>query len=96
MVCFALFETVDGAKNVVVGIVCYLFLITPAAFMNSVQNKMRNDGRSVPKYIDVAFDITVTGLLFWHGWMVMGALYMIHSFLIYAAWDTALKQLEKK
>ncbi|OLP04468.1 hypothetical protein [Rhodoferax antarcticus] len=85
-------QGVQGAGNIVVISVWMLLLTTPLMFIADLQAILASKGRSVPAWVDVAFDLAMVSALLWHGWMVTGVAYLIHFLIAQAAWAHALKK----
>ena len=65
----ALFFDSEGAKNVTLFIVTITLISSIASVYSEETIKRRADkGFSVSKWLDITFDVIVTGLFVWHGW----------------------------
>jgi len=86
---FGFIEGIEGAVNVVIFIafaymIFSLFLFN-ADVQKAIKEKLEKDGVSVPRWIDIVFDISATLFLIWHGAIFTGIAYGIHTILIAAA-----------
>lgn len=87
---FGFQEKIDGVYRLVmfwawVNIVFSFFLLA-----EPVMEKMRETGRSTPRWASVVYDLCVTSAFVWFGAWVTGAFWLLHMFIQEAAWDKAL------
>lgn len=72
--------------------VCFILLVLSlTTFMTDVQNELREQGRSVPSFVNFTFDLVVTIFLLSGGFIWSGIAYFSHSIITDAAIAKALK-----
>jgi hypothetical protein len=92
---FAFAEQVQGAANLVMFYVWFLFIVSCAALVPAVWKALAAKPETLPpKYwriIDVTFDTACLLIFVWQGWFVIGTVFLLHVVFMQAA-ITAAKQ----
>jgi hypothetical protein len=85
----ALVKEISGAQNLAVFVTWVALASSFATLLPPVQERMRSEGRPVPCWLDDSFDAVVVVLMVWHGWLVVGAVYAVHSVIVQFAREKA-------
>ena len=88
---FGLYEGVEGAKNIAMGYVWFVFAISLLSLTKPVIEVFREKGRVIPNYIDAPIDMIIAGVFIWFGMFWTGAAFAIHIFMVEAGMQEALK-----
>lgn len=87
MIYFGFVDGVVNAQRVTVFMVFFLAIMSPLYFHKDVLSKIREKGRSVPKLVDLSFDLAVIFCLVWYGAVITAVAYLFHFLLQNAAFE---------
>lgn len=76
----------DNAGNLVVAIVWLNLFVSLLLLLPGSQKRLRAKGRSVPSYIDGAFDGVVLAMFAWYGAFVLFAVYFVSTIAMSVTW----------
>lgn len=82
-------EQHEGAYNLAMFLSWFVIIVSFFMMADQVIEKMKKQGRSVPAWISISFDISVTITIIWFGAWVTGAFYLLHALIHEAAWKKA-------
>lgn len=85
---FGYIEGVEGALRVAFFLAWFAIICSLPTASEEVRKKMRENGRTIPAWVSVPFDIAVTVVFVWFGAWVTGAFYVLHILLLHAAWNS--------
>jgi hypothetical protein len=88
------FYNVEAAETLAIFMAWITVIFSFFLKSEHAQEEMVKQGRSVPKYVDMVFDIIIVGILIYGGWWITSLMYLIHISLFQQAWDMALKPKE--
>ena len=91
---FGVVKGVVGVERIVVVFVFLIAITAPFMFTKISQAQIKNLGRSIPKFIDIPYDIIIICVFLWFGWLYTGIAYLIHTIFYHTAIDEALKEDE--
>jgi len=89
LIYFGFFGEIEGAYNTAlfiawVIIIMSFFLLSDDAIKRLKENEIK---RSVPNWVDITFDITVSLVFAWFGAWLTAAFYFVHMLIQQDAWD---------
>ena len=87
LIYLALWQEIQGAQNLLVFIVWFMGVTSLATLSEDVRRKIAEKGISVPRWVDVSFDLTVTCVLVWHGWIFSALVYLFNLMLVQNMWS---------
>jgi len=82
----------DGAYNIAMFFAWFSIACSFLLFSDSILEKMKQSGRTMPSWIHVSVDIAVVSIFVWYGALFTGALYLLHTLITEAAWSKALEE----
>ena len=82
---FGLVEDVNGAINVALFIAWFHVFVGIMCVSETVAVEIRKNKRTVPFEFDITYDLLVTLAFLWHGYWVVGVLYLLASLLVEGA-----------
>lgn len=83
---YGLFEEVEGAKNVALGMAWVSIFLSFFLPTEKAVEATKDLKRTVPAWISVTLDIVVTLAFLWCGYAVTAALYFLHILLTEVFW----------
>lgn len=92
----AMFEDSKGAGNVLIFWTWFSFLVTTRFFTKEVQTALKKTPISIPAAVDGTFDVLITLVLLWQGWIVTAVVYFLHFLLLQSARAKAEEEKENE
>lgn len=82
---------IEGATRLALVVAWYHIAVSLFVNNEQVIAKMisRRFTPAVPQWIDVPYHVLIAGFMIWHGWMVTGIAYVLHTILIATAYEKA-------
>ena len=78
---------VEGAKNIIMFYAWMSFVLSLFADQDASLAKLRQYGRVVPAIFNVTVDVVIVAWFIWFGFWMTGIAYLVHLFLVEAAWE---------
>jgi len=88
---FGIYKGIDGAENIALFMAWFAIVISFFTFHDDLAKSMQEKGPSVPRYVDIGFDIIVASYLLWFDYTLTGSLYVVHTILICGAYSREIK-----
>lgn len=92
---FGLFEGVEGAKNVVLFVAWLSGIVSLVCLSDTVVEAMKDQQPSVPRWIDIIYDIFIVAVFVWFAYWLTAIVYMIHIILLQGMWEKIEKMKVK-
>jgi len=87
-----LYYGVDGAMNVISGVIVIAFLLSLSLFAESAKAQLKALGQpALPHWFSAVFDMLVVVALWWHGYFMLGGMWAFTAELTITTWRKALK-----
>jgi len=88
----AYFQRVEGAERVAVFWAWANAVLSLGYCTDKAKALLKTKSRSVPKWIDISYDLCILAIFVWFGAIATGAAYLFHFILHTAAWEEATKE----
>ena len=79
---YGYYEHISGAENLALFIAWFAFFGSLFILNDTVRNKVKEIGFTVPAWLDTGLDILATAIFVWNGAVITGIAYLIHIILI--------------
>lgn len=86
LVYFGLYENNAGALNVALFISWFTIIASFLLLSDESTKLLSKEGRAMPAWINVSFDLMIIGAFVWDGWWILSIFLMLSTLLTESVW----------